>query len=77
MNNLKTTVNEAAYQSLLKVNPDVIAALKETMSQGETAKKIERRMRKQYGDNNLTVISAVCAAYHIEAHRELLIEVTK
>lgn len=68
----KTQMDEAAYKSLLKINPGVIDALKQALKNGQTAKQIEKRFRKKYGNGNLTAMSAVCAAYHIEAHPELL-----
>jgi hypothetical protein len=72
MNTLKTQVNEAAYRSMLTVNPGVIEALREALKNGQTARQIEKSFRKKYGDGNLTAMSTICAAYHIEAHPELL-----
>lgn len=73
-NQFKTQIDEAAYNSMLKVNPAVIEALKEAMKKGQTARQIEHHMLKKYGSGNLTATSTVCAAYHIEAHPELLNE---
>lgn len=70
----KQAMDDAAYKSILKVNPGVIDALKVALKNGEKAKQIEKRFRKKYGQGNLTAMSAVCAAYHMEAHPELLRE---
>ena len=65
-------VNEAAYNSMLKVNPAVIEGLRKILNNGNTARWIEQVIRKKYGDNNLTATSMICAAYHMESRPELL-----
>ena len=70
----KTKIDEAAYKALLTTSPLIIAGLKGMIEQGQTAKHIEKYMRRKYGNGNLTAMSVVCAAYHIEAHPELLNE---
>lgn len=72
MNTLKAQMREAAYNSMLKVSPGVIAALKKTIRMGQTAKGLEMLLSKKYGNGNLTSNSTILAAYHIEAHPELL-----
>ena len=67
-------MDEAAYNSILKVNPGVIKALRQALKNGQTAKQIEKSFRRKYGNGNLTAMSTICAAYHIEAHPELLNE---
>lgn len=72
MNTFKTQMREAAYSALLKVNPEVIESVKLELLNGDTAKKIEKRLVKKFGNYNLTANSAILAAYHIEANPELL-----
>lgn len=72
MSTFRTQMREAAYEALLKSNPNIIGALKHAMRKGDTAKAIEKRFVKKYGNGNLISNSAICAAYHIEAHPELL-----
>jgi len=73
-NQFRTQMDEAAYNSILKVNPGVIKALRQALKNGQTAKQIEKSFRRKYGNGNLTAMSTICAAYHIEAHPELLNE---
>ena len=72
MNNFKQAMDEAAYNSILKIHPEIIESLKGELANGGTAKQIERRLRGKYGDNHMTAMSAVCAAYHLEHNPELL-----
>jgi len=70
----KAQMDEATYNTLLTTSPLIIAGLKGMIARGQTAKQIEKYLQRKYGNSNLTVMSTICAAYHIEAHPELLNE---
>lgn len=72
MSTLRTEVDKAAYEALCKTNPKIVAALKAVIRKGQTARQVEHYMLHKYGSGNITATSAACAAYHIEAHPELL-----
>ena len=65
-------MREAAYKSMLKINPKVIEGLKRVMINGEKARTIEKQLVKKYGNYNLTANSTILAAYHLQDHPELL-----
>ena len=68
----KQAMREAAYQSMLKVNPGIIDALKDMLKAGATPKQIEKHIGVRFSNDGLTANSTILAAYHMKAHPELL-----
>jgi hypothetical protein len=70
----KDEMQEAAYKSMLKVNPGVILRLKEMLKSGVKAKRIAIFVSEMHGNNSLTANSTILSAYYMEDHPETLVD---
>lgn len=63
---IEALTDAASYETLQKENPRLLTAIEKCVTEGETAKSIERRMRQSYGRNNLIALLVAGAAHHLE-----------
>lgn len=67
---LAQTMDKISFEVFEKHQPDVIAAIKAALDNGDTAKQIERALFKRFGTMSLTAALAAGAAHYLEAQRQ-------